>query len=317
METKGWKSFWTALWVTLLVLLPLVAGTLVLAQRQALQRVRASESQSGVPVRLPREENHLTLLACVAGEDPAFVLLYLNADQNCIHLLALPSQLAVPFSDGEATLAQCYQAAGPARCLQGLGQVLSLPEDAHYLAATPETLAELCGGYGSLRVGFSGALTPSQLEQTGQSGVSDWTVSSAHAFLAGLEDALPPGTVAAARAAVWDAFFRQNLDALPAALPQALRDASGSLLTDLTAGDLLTLEDTLELLANGGAAVESGVLPGQYRPGTGFYALDEEAQAALMAFFNVEASSGQRESSSAPYPSTSVPEGQRAGDAIE
>ena len=170
METKGWKSFWTALWVTLLVLLPLVAGTLVLAQRQALQRVRASESQSGVPVRLPREENHLTLLACVAGEDPAFVLLYLNADQNCIHLLALPSQLAVPFSDGEATLAQCYQAAGPARCLQGLGQVLSLPEDAHYLAATPETLAELCGGYGSLRVGFSGALTPSQLEQAGQSG---------------------------------------------------------------------------------------------------------------------------------------------------
>ena len=27
METKGWKSFWTALWVSLLVLLPLVAGT--------------------------------------------------------------------------------------------------------------------------------------------------------------------------------------------------------------------------------------------------------------------------------------------------
>src|SRR5699024_11623370 len=25
METKGWKSFWTALWVSLLVLLPLVA----------------------------------------------------------------------------------------------------------------------------------------------------------------------------------------------------------------------------------------------------------------------------------------------------
>ena len=73
METKGWKSFWTALWVSLLVLLPLVAGTAVLAQRQAAGRVRASESQSGVPVQLPRAENHLTLLACVAGEDPAFV----------------------------------------------------------------------------------------------------------------------------------------------------------------------------------------------------------------------------------------------------
>src|SRR5699024_50111 len=58
METKGWKSFWTALWVSLLVLLPLVAGTAVLAQRQAAGRVRASESQSGVPVQLPREENH-------------------------------------------------------------------------------------------------------------------------------------------------------------------------------------------------------------------------------------------------------------------
>ena len=97
--------------------------------------------------------------------------------------------------------------------------------------------------------------------------MSDWTVSSAHAFLAGLEGALPPGTVAAARAAVWDAFFRQNLDALPAALPQALRDASGSLLTDLTAGDLLTLEDTLELLANGGAAVGKRGPAGTVPPG--------------------------------------------------
>ena len=134
METKGWKSFFTALWVTLLVLLPLVAGTVLLAQR-----LRASESQSGVPIALPREENHLTLLACVAGENPAFVLLYLNADQNCIHLLALPGELAVPFGDGTASLADCYTAAGPARCLQGLGEVTDLTEDARYLAATPVT----------------------------------------------------------------------------------------------------------------------------------------------------------------------------------
>ena len=215
METKGWKSFWTALWVSLLVLLPLVAGTAVLAQRQAAGRVRASESQSGVPVQLPREENHLTLLACVAGEDPAFVLLYLNADQNCIHLLAVPGQLAVPFSDGEASLADCYAAAGPARCLQGLRAVLDLPEDAHYLAATPETLAGLCDGYGSLRVGFSGALSPEELARFEQAGVGDWDGVSAHAFLEELAASLPPASTAAARAAVWDAFFRQNLDALP------------------------------------------------------------------------------------------------------
>lgn len=314
METKGWKSFWTALWVSLLVLLPLVAGTAVLAQRQAAGRVRASESQSGVPVQLPREENHLTLLACVAGDDPAFVLLYLNADQNCIHLLAVPGQLAVPFSDGEASLADCYAAAGPARCLQGLRAVLDLPEDAHYLAATPETLAGLCDEYGSLRVGFSGALSPEELARFEQAGVGDWDGVSAHAFLEELAASLPPASTAAARAAVWDAFFRQNLDALPASLPDALRSASDSLLTGLTAADLLTLEDTLELLANGQAAVTSGVLPGRWDRAGGLYTLDEEADAAVQAFFNVSdsaaASGAQSASSSAPYPSTSVPGGQ-------
>lgn len=320
METKGWKSFWTALWVSLLVLLPLVAGTAVLAQRQAAGRVRASESQSGVPVQLPREENHLTLLACVAGDDPAFVLLYLNADQNCIHLLAVPGQLAVPFSDGKASLADCYAAAGPARCLQGLRAVLDLPEDAHYLAATPETLAGLCDGYGSLRVGFSGALSPEELARFEQAGVGDWDGVSAHAFLEELAASLPPASTAAARAAVWDAFFRQNLDALPASLPGALRSASDSLLTGLTAADLLTLEDTLELLANGQAAVTSGVLPGRWDRAGGLYTLDEEADAAVQAFFNVSdsaaASGAQSASSSAPYPSTSVPGGQADGPSM-
>ena len=320
METKGWKSFWTALWVSLLVLLPLVAGTAVLAQRQAAGRVRASESQSGVPVQLPREENHLTLLACVAGDDPAFVLLYLNADQNCIHLLAVPGQLAVPFSDGEASLADCYAAAGPARCLQGLRAVLDLPEDAHYLAATPETLAGLCDGYGSLRVGFSGALSPEELARFEQAGVGDWDGVSAHAFLEELAASLPPASTAAARAAVWDAFFRQNLDALPASLPDALRSASDSLLTGLTAADLLTLEDTLELLANGQAAVTSGVLPGRWDRAGGLYTLDKEADAAVQAFFNVSdsaaASGAQSASSSAPYPSTSVPGGQADGPSM-
>lgn len=316
METKGWKSFWTSLWVTLLVLLPLVAATILFAQYQTAQRVRASESQSGVPVLMPREENHLTLLTCVAGENPAFLLLYLNADQNCIHLLAIPSQLAVPFSDGEASLSACYTAAGPARCLQGLREVMDLPEDARYLAATPETLTALCDHYGNLRVGFSGALTPSELERFDQAGVGDWSAAAAHGFLEEISQSLAPATVASARAAVWDAFFRQNLELLPASLPDALRQASGSLLTDLTAGDLLTLEDTLELLANNRASVSSGVLPGQFSRSTGLYTLDQEAEAAVQAFFNVAASEGQSPSSSAPYPSTSVPGGQVSESAM-
>ena len=244
----------------------------------------------------------------------------LNADQNCIHLLAVPGQLAVPFSDGEASLADCYAAAGPARCLQGLRAVLDLPEDTHYLAATPETLAGLCDGYGSLRVGFSGALSPEELARFEQAGVGDWDGVSAHAFLEELAASLPPASTAAARAAVWDAFFRQNLDALPASLPGALRSASDSLLTGLTAADLLTLEDTLELLANGQAAVTSGVLPGRWDRAGGLYTLDKEADAAVQAFFNVSdsaaASGAQSASSSAPYPSTSVPGGQADGPSM-
>lgn len=316
METKGWKSFWTSLWVTLLVLLPLVAATILFAQYQTAERVRASESQSGVPVLLPREENHLTLLTCVAGDDPAFLLLYLNADQNCIHLLAIPDSLAVPFGDGEDSLAVCYQAAGPARCLQGLREVIDLPEDARYLAVTPETLIHLCDQYGNVRVGFSGALTPSELARFDQAGVGDWSAASAHAFLTELSQSLAPHTVAQARAAVWDAFFRQNLDVLPASLPDALRQVSDSLLTDLTAGDLLTLEDTLELLANNQAVVSSDALPGQYDRGTGLYTLDQDSEAAVQAFFNVSASEAQSPSSSAPYPSTSVPGGQDVESAM-
>lgn len=135
-----------------------------------------------------------------------------------------------------------------------------------------------------------------------------------------LAASLPPASTAAARAAVWDAFFRQNLDALPASLPGALRSASDSLLTDLTAADLLTLEDTLELLANGQAAVTSGVLPGRWDRAGGLYTLDEEADAAVQAFFNVSdsaaASGAQSASSSAPYPSTSVPGGQADGPSM-
>ena len=198
--------------------------------------------------------------------------------------------------------------------------VLDLPEDAHYLAATPETLAGLCDGYGSLRVGFSGALSPEELARFEQAGVGDWDGVSAHAFLTELEASLPPDTTAAARAAVWDAFFRQNLDVLPATLPDALRAASASLLTDLTAADLLTLEDTLELLANGQASVTSGVLPGHWDRAGGLYTLDEAADAAVQAFFNVSdsaaASGAQSASSSAPYPNTSVPGGQADGPSM-
>mgnify|MGYP000030340672 CR=1 FL=1 len=104
----------------------------------------------------------------------------------------------------------------------------------------------------------------------------------------------------AARAAVWDAFFRQELELLPATLPDALRTHSPSLLTDLTAQDLLILEDTLEFLADRTASVHAEALPGDWDTDAGRYTLTEDSRAAVQALFNVSPTDRQLSSASEP-----------------
>ena len=116
MKEKGWRPFWAALLAALLVLLPLVGGTVLLTRRSLRTRL-ASRPQSGVAIRQPKEENRLSLLVCIAPTEttaPGFLLLYLSASQNCIHALALPGELTVPFGADETALSDCYRAAGPA-----------------------------------------------------------------------------------------------------------------------------------------------------------------------------------------------------------
>lgn len=113
-ERKGWRPFWAALLAALLVLLPLVGGTVLLTRRSLRTRL-ASRPQSGVAIRQPKEENRLSLLVCIAPTEttaPGFLLLYLNASQNCVHALALPGELTVPFGADETALSDCYRAAG-------------------------------------------------------------------------------------------------------------------------------------------------------------------------------------------------------------
>ncbi len=215
MNAKGWRPFWAALLAGLLVLVPLVGGTILLTRR-TLRTKLASRPQSGVAIRQPKEENRLSLLVCTAPTEttaPGFLLLYLSASQNCIHALALPGELTVPFG----TLADCYRAAGPARCREALLSALALPEDTHYLALAPSVLQAIADRYGALRVGFSGALTADELVRTGCSAnVQALSAREAEALLSGMEGVVPPAHKAAARAAVWDAFFRQELELLPA-----------------------------------------------------------------------------------------------------
>ena len=299
---RGWNPFWAALGAALLVLLPLVGGTVLFSRQQLRSQLRqAAKSQRGVAMQLPKESDRLTVLVCTAGERPGFVLAYLNASQNCVHLLAIPAGLQVSFADGEAALADCYAAAGPARCRQALAGCLPLPEDTRYLALSAAVLERVTARYGPVRVGFSGAMTAGELARYGRdSKVQGLSAAEAHSFLTTLDaDALvPQAHRAAARGAVWDAFFRQNLDLLPAALPQARRSVSASLLTDLTALDLDTLERTLEFLANNEARIETQTLPGTEEGGR--YTLNAESLAAVQSFFNVSPTEGQASSASEP-----------------
>mgnify|MGYP000687771487 CR=1 FL=1 len=311
MKEKGWRPFWAALLAALLVLLPLVGGTVLLTRRSLRTRL-ASRPQSGVAIRQPKEENRLSLLVCIAPTEttaPGFLLLYLNASQNCVHALALPGELTVPFgapavltvpfADEQAALAQCYAAAGPARCREALLSALSLPEDTHYLALAPSVLQAIADRYGMLRVGFSGALTAEELALTGcSSNVQAVSAREAEELLNGMEDTVSPAHKAAARAAVWDAFFRQELELLPVALPDALRAHSSSLLTDLTAQDLLILEDTLEFLADRSAAIHTEALPGEWDGEC--YTLTDDSRAAVQALFNVSPTEAQLSSASEP-----------------
>ena len=304
MRSGGWKPFWAALFASLLVLVPLVGGTVLLSRQQLRTQLRqAARSESGVPIQLPRTTDQLTVLLCVSGEQPGFVLAYLNASQNCVHQLSVPAVLTVPFAEEDTSLARCYSAAGPARCREALAQVLALPEGTRYLAFSPDVLERIASRYGPVRVGFTGALTEEELARYGRSrAVQGISAGDAHEFLCQLQadEAFSPVRTAAARAAVWDAFLRQDLDLLPATLPDALRASSSALLTDLTALDYDALERTLEFLANNSAAVAAQALPGQWNAASGTYTVTDASRAAMQTFFNVSPTEAQASSFSEP-----------------
>lgn len=296
MRSGGWKPFWAALFASLLVLVPLVGGTVLLSRQQLRTQLRqAARSESGVPIQLPKTTDQLTVLLCVSGEQPGFVLAYLNASQNCVHLLSVPAVLTVPFAEEETSLARCYAAAGPARCREALAQVLALPEGTRYLAFSPDVLERIASRYGPVRVGFTGALTEEELARHGRSrAVQGISAGDAHEFLCQLQadEAFSPVRTAAARAAVWDAFLRQDLDLLPATLPDALRASSTALLTDFAAQDYTLLGTVLEFLANNSALPHAEALPGAWDAKAGTYTVTDASRAAVQTFLSVSPASG-------------------------
>ena len=267
MHKNGWRPFWAALGAALLVLLPLVGGTVLLTRQMVRTRIQTAQPQSGVPIQLPRAEHRMTLLLCTAGEQPGFLLVYLNAAQNSLNLLAVPGELTVPFNGETASLAHCYGAAGPARCRQALLEVLGLPEDMFYLALSPAVLEKTASRYGPVRVGFSGALTADELTETGLSAaVQSISAKEAHALLSG-----------------WDA---------DGTLPDALRASSAALLTDFAAQDYTLLGTVLEFLANNSALPHAEALPGVWDAKAGTYTVTDASRAAVQTFLSVSPASG-------------------------
>lgn len=307
MRSGGWRPFWAALGAALLVLLPLMGGTVLLSrQRLRTQLRQAAQSQSGVPIPAAVPDV-MSLLVCTAPSSdealPEFLLVYLDPSQQRISLLSVPAQLCVPFAQTDVSLAKCYTSAGPARCRQALASVLPLPENTHYLALSVSTLESIADRYGAVRLSLAGALSSEALERHGQTGgVQALLAADARALLCQLEQdaALSPADCAAVRAAVWDAFVRQNLDLFPSTLPDALRRYSSSLLTDWTALDYAALGEVLEFFTPGEVFVESHVLPGEWDAQSGTYSLTEASLAAVQSWCSAAPAAGQSASRSEP-----------------
>ena len=246
--------FWHSLWLTLLLLLPLIAVVAFLArQRQAQQELRqAAASQSQLQIE-PGAQCVWRMLLVVQQEEPAFVLVRADGPAHSVTFCALPGQLLVNAPAGTTTLAACTLSAGAGRAAQLLTATLATGETAlpplYYLAATPSCWVDCVGSGTAVRFDTSSLLQPAARLALGYGSEAVQSVSATDTveFIAALQSQLTGSAAANARAAVWAAFARQNPDLLTA-VPEAWRRYSARTLTDLTAQDLLRAGETAAFL---------------------------------------------------------------------
>lgn len=246
--------FWHSLWLTLLLLLPLIAVVAFLArQRQAQQELRqAAASQSQLQIE-PGAQSVWRMLLVVQQEEPAFVLVRADGPAHSVTFCALPGQLLVNAPVGTTTLAACTLSAGAGRAAQLLTATLATGETAlpplYYLAATPSCWVDCVGSGTAVRFDTSSLLQPAARLALGYGSEAVQSVSATDTveFIAALQSQLTGSAAGNARAAVWAAFARQNPDLLTA-VPEAWRRYSARTLTDLTAQNLLRAGETAAFL---------------------------------------------------------------------
>lgn len=246
--------FWHSLWLTLLLLLPLIAVVAFLArQRQAQQELRqAAASQSQLQIE-PGAQSVWRMLLVVQQEEPAFVLMRADGPAHSVTFCVLPGQLLVNAPAGTTTLAACTLSAGAGRAAQLLTATLATGETAlpplYYLAATPSCWVDCVGSGTAVRFDTSSLLQPAARLALGYGSEAVQSISATDTveFIAALQSQLTGSAAGNARAAVWAAFARQNPDLLTA-VPEAWRRYSARTLTDLTAQDLLRAGETAAFL---------------------------------------------------------------------
>lgn len=255
MRSRG-AVFWYSLGLTLLLLLPMIGVTFLLVnQRQQQEELRqAAAERGGLPIEQGAQDTWRALLV-VQQENPGFVLMRADGPAQTVTLCALPGELQVQAPSGTTTLADCTLTAGPGRAAQLLTQTVATGETAaptlYYLAATPDCWASCVGGEAVARLDTAALLTKAQRESIGygEDSVAQVTAQEAVELIPQLQSCLDePGKQADVRAAVWEAFARQNPGLLEA-VPEGWRTYSARTLTDLLATDLAGLEATLQYLS--------------------------------------------------------------------
>lgn len=268
------RLFFSALALTLLLLLPMVGLVEYFAmQRQMQERVRRANA-AGTAVQVdPASRYTGSLLLAVQKEEPEFILLQMDAPAATLTLCGLPSNMQLAAPSGTTTLAAAYLAAGPARAAQLLGETLGTAPQ-HYLAATPGCYAAFWEQGTTVRLDMAALQEDAA---PGQSFVAEIEAATAETALHDLGAGQTDAGKARLQAAYAAALLRQNPQQL-AALPGRARQASARILTDLQAQDWNTLESVFNYFSTAPALTVETALPGfASRPG-GELALTEKGK---------------------------------------
>ena len=219
------RLFFSALVLTLLLLLPMVGLVEYFAmQRQMQERVRRANA-AGTAVQVDPASRYMgSLLLAVQKEEPEFILLRMDAPAATLTLCGLPGNMQLAAPSGTTTLAAAYLAAGPARAAQLLGDTLGTAPQ-HYLAATPSCYASFWEQGTTVRLDMAALQEDTDPHQNF---VAEIEAATAETALRDLGAEQTDAGAARLLAAYTAALFRQNPQQL-AALPGQARQASAGL----------------------------------------------------------------------------------------